>query len=97
MLIPDNQKDWIIQATIPFDDNFMRLSDCMGELNDALSERVSIAVEGSIDEVKQAFSVLAEEGKVGIPLQKTFFSPCHGVVFDKFGVMWNFVAHTESQ
>jgi PhnB protein len=28
-------------------------------------------------------------------LQKTFFSPCHGVVFDKFDVMWNFVGQGE--
>jgi len=25
-------------------------------------------------------------------LAETFYSPCAGVVFDKFGVMWNFVA-----
>ncbi|MGC7872870.1 hypothetical protein ACPUYX_15260 [Desulfosporosinus sp. SYSU MS00001] len=31
MLISDEQKDWIIQATIPFGDNFMRLSDCHKE------------------------------------------------------------------
>jgi len=96
MTIPDNQKNWIVQTIIRFGNNFMRLSDCLGELNDAPSERVSIAVECTIDEVKHAFSVLSEEGKVGIPLQKTFFSPCHGVVFDKFGVMWNFVALAEN-
>lgn len=97
MPIPDSQKYWIVQATIPFGDNFMRLSDCLGELNDVPSERVSIAVECTIDEVKYAFAVLSEDGKVGIPLQQTFFSPCHGVVFDKFGVMWNFVALVENQ
>lgn len=97
IIIPENQKNWIIQATIPLGDNFIRLSDCMGELNDVPTERVSIAVECSIDEVKHAFGILSEEGKVGIPLQQTFFSPCHGVVFDKFGVMWNFVAQLERE
>lgn len=95
MTIPDSQKNWIVQTIIHLGSTFMRLSDCLGELNDTPSERVSIAVEGTIDEVKNAYSVLSEEGKVGIPLQKTFFSPCHGVVFDKFGVMWNFVALAE--
>ncbi len=97
MLIPDSQSNWIVQATIRFGDNFMRLSDCLGELNDAPSERLAIVVECRIDEVKCAFAALSEEGKVGIPLQQTFFSPCHGVVFDKFGVMWNFVALAENQ
>lgn len=96
MQIPNNQKNWILQATIRFGDNFMRLSDCLGELNDTPSERVAIAVECIIDEVKHAFAVLSEEGKVGIPLKQTFFSPCHGVVIDKFGVMWNFVAKAEN-
>jgi PhnB protein len=97
MTIPESQKNWILQATIPFGDNFMRLSDCLGELNDAPSERVSIAVECGIDKVKHAFAILSKDGKVGIPLQQTFFSLCHGVVIDKFGVMWNFVALAENQ
>lgn len=97
MFIPDTQKNWVLQATIQFSDNFIRLSDCLGELNDAPSERVAIAVECSIDKVKQAYAVLSEEGSVGIPLQQTFFSPCHGVVHDKFGVMWIFVGIAEDQ
>lgn len=95
MPISDSQKNWVVMATLPFGDNFMRLSDTIGELNDAPTERISIAVETSVDEVKHAFAVLAEEGNVGIPLQQTFFSPCHGVVKDKFGVMWTFVGQAE--
>ena len=97
MPIPDSHKNWILQATIRFGDNFIRLSDCLGELNDAPSERVSIIVECIIDNVKHAFAVLSEEGRVGIPLQQTFFSPCHGVVHDKFGVMWIFMGLAENQ
>lgn len=97
MPIPNSQKNWIVQATLPFGNDFMRLSDCFGELNDAPSERISISVECSVGEVKHAFAILSEEGKVGIPLQQTFFSPCHGVVFDKFDVMWNLVAQEENK
>ncbi len=25
--IPENQKEWVVMATLPFGDNFMRLSD----------------------------------------------------------------------
>lgn len=66
-----------------------------GELNDTPIERISIAVETSVDEVKHVFTVLSEEGIVGIPLQQTFFSPCQWVVKDKFGVMWTFVGLAE--
>jgi PhnB protein len=92
--IPESQKDWIVQAVVPFGDTFIRVSDCFHELNDSLSERISISIECSVDEVKHAFSTLAEDGRVATPLASTFFSPCHGIVFDKFGVMWNFVAHS---
>ncbi|KAA6340010.1 hypothetical protein EZS27_012106 [termite gut metagenome] len=93
-VIPESQKNWILQATIPFGDNYIRLSDCGGDhpLDETPTERIAINIECSVEEVKHAFAVLSEEGEVGISLQKTFFSPCHGVVFDKFGVMWNFVA-----
>ncbi len=91
--IPDEFMDRVLQATIDFGDNFIRLSDCgpMNNLNDSNTEKISIAVEAPVDVIKNAFSVLEEGGKVGMPLAKTFFSPCHGVVFDKFGIMWNLV------
>jgi PhnB protein len=34
------------------------------------------------------FNALSNGGKVEMPLGKTFFSPCFGVVQDKFGVNW---------
>ena len=92
--IPDDCQNRILQCRMKFGDEFVRLSDCGpgGQLNDPESERISLAVETSVEEVKYAFEILAKEGHVGIPLAKTFYSPCAGVVFDKFGVMWNFVA-----
>jgi PhnB protein len=91
MTISDDEKDWILMATLPMGDNFMRLSDTVGELKDAESERVTIAVEVDVDKVRKAFNVLAEQGDIGIPLQKSFFSPLFGVVHDKYGVMWTFI------
>jgi PhnB protein len=84
---------WILQAVLIIGESKIRLSDCMGELNDTPSERVAIAVECGENEVRRAFAILAEEGEIGIPLQQTFFSSCHCVVFDKYGVMWNIWVH----
>lgn len=61
MQIPESKKDWIVMATMPFGDNFIRLSDTIGELNDTASEGVTIAVEFCVEEIKHAFTVLAEE------------------------------------
>jgi PhnB protein len=39
-------------------------------------------------EAKKLFNALAEGGQVRMPLTKTFFSPCFGMVTDRFGLMW---------
>ncbi|MCL2873895.1 MAG: VOC family protein [Defluviitaleaceae bacterium] len=95
--VPEEYKVRVLQATMKFGDDFIRLSDCGYapgfKLNEQESERISLAVETGVDEIKHAFNILSEEGHVGIPLEETFYSPCAGVVFDKFGVMWNLVAN----
>lgn len=89
--IPKGYEDKVLQATLKMGDNFIRISDCGPghTLNDSTTELIAITVEDTEKEVIQkAFDTLAEEGKIGIPLQTTFYSSLSGVVFDKYGVMW---------
>ena len=37
---------------------------------------------------QSAFHALAEGGQVNMPLGKTFWSPCFGMVTDRFGMDW---------
>ena len=94
--LPDEYKNRVMQATMKFGDEFIRMSDCGYApgftLNEQESDRISLAVEAGIDDIKHAFEVLAEEGRIGMPLTETFYSPCAGVVYDKYGVMWNLAA-----
>jgi PhnB protein len=39
-------------------------------------------------EAKRVFAALAEGGQVRMPLGKTFWSPCFGMVADRFGLGW---------
>lgn len=39
-------------------------------------------------EAHRAFDALAEGGSVQMPLCKTFWSPCYGMVTDRFNVGW---------
>jgi len=39
-------------------------------------------------EAERLFNALAAGGQVQMPLAKTFFSPCFGMLTDKFGVSW---------
>jgi len=45
-------------------------------------------------EAERRFTALADGGQVQMPLTKTFWSPCFGMVTDRFGVSWMIgVAH----
>lgn len=39
-------------------------------------------------EAERLFSALSEGGQIEMPLAKTFWSPCFGMVTDRFGVSW---------
>ena len=39
-------------------------------------------------QAKKVFASLAEKGRVDLPIGKTFWSPCFGMVADPFGVRW---------
>ena len=45
-------------------------------------------------EAKKVFNVLADGGRVEMPLGKTFFSPSFGMLADRFGVNWMVIIPT---
>lgn len=49
--------------------------------------RLALALPSEAD-AKRAFDALAAGGTVQMPLVKTFWSPCFGMVTDKFGLGW---------
>lgn len=49
----------------------------------------SLSIQASDEaDAHQLFKALAEEGEITMPLGKTFWSPCFGMVKDKFGLSW---------
>ncbi len=52
---------------------------------EGFSLSISVPNEAEAD---RAFAALAEGGKIGMPLGKTFWSPRFGMVEDRFGVSW---------
>ena len=40
------------------------------------------------DEAKRVFAALADGGNAFMPIGKTFWSPCFGMVTDRFGIHW---------
>jgi PhnB protein len=43
-------------------------------------------------EVERLFNRLADGGEIDMPLGKTFFSSCYGMLTDKFGIRWQLSA-----
>lgn len=55
---------------------------------------VSLALQVATEqEATRAFHALAEGGQVTMPLGKTFWSPCFGMLVDKFGLGWMVNVH----
>jgi PhnB protein len=49
--------------------------------------RLALTVPTEAD-AKRSFDALADGGSVQMPLSKTFWSPCYGMVTDRFGLAW---------
>ena len=52
---------------------------------EGLQLALSVATEA---EAHKAFDAVAVGGSVGMPLNKTFWSPCFGMVTDRFKITW---------
>ncbi len=49
--------------------------------------RLALAVPNEAD-AHQVFDALADGGRVEMPLTRTFWSPCFGMLTDRFGLGW---------
>ncbi len=78
----------IMHASFRIGDNIVMASDgrCTGKANfQGFSLSLTMPAEA---EAKRLFAALADGGQVLMPQAKTFFSPCFGMVADRFGVLW---------
>jgi len=85
---PPGAEDKIMHATVTIGGTSIMASDgrCSGE-PDFKGFSLSIAVDDE-DEAQRLFAALSVGGAVEMPLAKTFWSPCFGMVTDRFGVSW---------
>lgn len=80
--------DKILHASFRIGDTVLLASDGMSEgQTDFRGFSLSITAEGEAD-AKRIFNALADGGQVQLPLGPTFWSPCFGMVADKFGLAW---------
>ena len=86
MLQPGFEKK-VMHATFRVRGVPLMASDGCGEVSKFDGFRLSLSVPTEAD-ARRAFDALAVGGTVQMPITKTFWSPCFGMVTDKFGVGW---------
>ncbi|WP_035608951.1 VOC family protein [Haloferula sp. BvORR071] len=85
---PDNN---IMHSSIKIGDSVLMLSD--GQCNEDVGTSKFTGMSLSLNPASEAdaqkiFGSLSDGGQVMMPLGKTFWSPCFGMVTDRFGVAW---------
>jgi PhnB protein len=87
-MLPPGSEDKVMHACIRIGDANVMASDgrCTGQA-DFQGFCLSLTAANEAD-ASQKFAALAEGGQVQMPLGKTFWSPCFGMVADRFGVGW---------
>ena len=77
----------VMHATFHIGGSTLMASDGCGEGSSFAGFSLSLSV-ATQDEADRAFAALADGGQVQMPLTKTFWSPCFGMVTDRFGLNW---------
>lgn len=86
--LPPGFEDKVMHANLRIGDATIMLSDGNGDGGprfEGFSLSMSLPDEAA---VRQAFTALVEGGQAIMPPDQTFWSPCFGMLTDRFGVGW---------
>ena len=86
-LMPDGWGDKVMHCSFLIGDARVMASDGCGDPLNFEGISLSLTLPDA-DAAKKAFDALATEGQITMPMSETFWSPCFGMVADKFGVHW---------
>ena len=87
-MVPPNWDDKVMHASFRIGESTVMASDdCMtpGTTFRGFSLSINAPDEAA---ARLLFDALADGGKVTMPLGKTFWSPCFGMLSDRYGVGW---------
>jgi PhnB protein len=86
--VPPEFRNNIIHACLTVGDQVLMASDAPpGRYEEPKGFSVSLNVKNPAD-AERVFQALAENGKVQMPLQQTFWAARFGMAVDRFGIPW---------
>ena len=86
-MVPPNWDNKIMHASLRIGNATVMASDGCSEGTNFQGFSLSLSVANAA-EAEHAFAALSDGGQVRMPLTKTFWSPCFGMLADRFGVGW---------
>jgi PhnB protein len=87
-MIPPGSAEKVMHAQLQIGETVIYASDgkCLGQPS---FQGFALALAARDDaEAARVFAALGKEGKVAMPLAKTFFSSSFGMLTDRFGITW---------
>jgi len=86
-MVPPGWENKIMHTSLRVGNTTVMASDGCSEGTNFQGFSLSLSVANDA-EAKRVFTALTDGGQVKMPLGKTFWSPCFGMVVDRFGVGW---------
>lgn len=86
-MLPPGYENKVMHVTFRIGGTTLMASDGCGESGGFSGFSLSLGVATEA-EAARCFNALAEGGQVTMPLAKTFWSPCFGMLTDRFGMGW---------
>jgi PhnB protein len=86
---PPGMEDLIMHARLEIDGRSLMASDWMDTTPYPGMHGFSLSLGyTSVEEAQRIFAVLADGGKVNMPMSPTFWSQSFGMLIDRFGTPW---------
>jgi len=88
-MVPPNWGDKVMHTSFWIGDSMVMASDGCESDGAPAFKGFSLSITAKDEaEAKKVFNALSAGGKVTMPLDRTFWSPCFGMLKDKFDVNW---------
>ena len=85
--LPENWGGKIMHCSFSVGTSVLMGSDGMSDEKKGGGYCLSLTMPDA-NEARRVFEALAEGGEVFMPIDPTFWSPCFGMVTDRFGISW---------
>lgn len=95
--VPEDWQDKVVHATLKIDELELAGADIQPEQYQKPTGFQLLIQAEDEERSKQLFDALGEGGSITIPLQQTFWSPCYGMLIDKFGIPWEVNCNSSDQ